>query len=106
MGRIHSSVQHCAEVSGVYSTKSPRRLAGAFRVVRGLTALRSANSKIFKSQRSHACAVQQVLGVHDYGTLDDPLDAVKVQSAELRPAGAEDYRVRTLGHVIRRITVA
>src|SRR5258708_30720588 len=106
MIRFFSANSAFSAVSFVGSTTQPPPFSRGLRGGRGWTALSSANSEIFKSQRSHAGSVEQVLGVHDHGTLDDALDAVKVQGAELRPAGAEDQRVRALGHGICRIAIA
>src|SRR5208283_425883 len=52
-----------------------------------------AYANVFKPHGAQPGRIQQVFRVHDDGLLEQLLDAVKVESAEFRPAGADDESI-------------
>src|SRR5581483_5345983 len=73
--------------------KPKQKPPGAPRLLQFRRLLRATYAKILKAQRFHPWAIEQVLGIHNYGVANDAADAVEIQRAELRPTGAQDQRV-------------
>src|SRR3974377_1398343 len=85
---------------------APRLWLGETLHGQGKTALAAADADVLKAHRAHAVSVEQVLGVNHDRPREGALDAIEVQGAEFRPAGANHESVGTFRCVIRRLAVA
>src|ERR1700740_3296469 len=54
---------------------------------------------------AESTAVEQVLGIHNHGTLQKVLDLVEVKASELRPAGADHQGVDSFRGSVRCLAV-
>jgi len=59
--------------------------------------LPAAYAYVFEAQGSETDGVEQVLGVDDNGVLQQVLDAIEIEGAELGPSSTDDQSVGTFG---------
>src|SRR5579871_293953 len=71
-----------------------------------MAGLDAADAHVFESEGAQAGGVEEVLGVNDDRPFEQVLDAIEVESAELRPACSYDQGIGAFGGGVRRITVA